>query len=118
MSERHRLPNRRPCVSYDIVVRGQPYVATIGYDPGTGRPLELFLFGAKTGSDMQFALDDAAVTISIAAQLGLDASAVVRSISRLPSPIDDVPREPATVLGLALDLFAAAQAAAIEGELV
>jgi hypothetical protein len=56
MPDRARLPNRRPCVTERIVVGQSVYEASIGFD-GEGRPKEIFLSGAKVGTDMAAILD-------------------------------------------------------------
>ena len=62
---RTRLPNRRPLITETLVVGGQVVQASVGFDPATGRPRELFLTGAKDGSGLAAILDDASVTISV-----------------------------------------------------
>jgi hypothetical protein len=84
--KRKRLPNRRMAVSETIeFVRSDgglaSYEATIGFDD-QGRPKEIFLFGAKAGSDMALALADTAVALSVALQHGVTAQAMALSVSR------------------------------------
>ena len=49
---RQRLPNRRPTHTATLDVDGQTLTATIGFDPVTGHPRELFLSGSKQGSSL------------------------------------------------------------------
>ena len=49
---RARLPNRRPVITETLPVGGQAIEASVGFDPATGRPRELFLTGAKDGTDL------------------------------------------------------------------
>ncbi len=40
---RQRLPNRRPSHTETLAVDGQSFEATVGFDPESGQPRELFL---------------------------------------------------------------------------
>jgi len=113
---RARLPNRRPSMTetfsfVDTNGNAKEYTVTIGFDPETGRAAEIFLNGAKEGSQMEHILADAAVLVSIALQSGNTLQALSKSLARLPavsptpSELDDAPkaRLPATVIGAALD---------------
>ena len=109
--QRRRLPNRREAVTETIefaagdgrVVR---YEATIGFDE-LGQPREIFLFGAKAGTDMAAVLADTAVALSVALQHGVGAKAMAMSISRTPPPLGSLHGGmPASVVGAALDLLA------------
>lgn len=107
---RRRLPDRRLAVTETIAfVMGNgevaEYRATVGFDE-LGRPREVFLFGAKDGSDMAAALADTAVALSVALQHGVSAAAMARSVSRLPTAPDESPTMPASIVGAALDLVA------------
>ena len=84
-SSRQRLPNRRPSHTETLQVGGQVFMATVGFDPETGRPREIFLNADKEGSFLNALLADAAVVISIALQHGIPAAALAKSIGRLPS---------------------------------
>lgn len=70
-------------------------VATIGLDPNSFKPRELFLTGVKTGADMAAILDDVSVVISVALQHGITAREMAHSVS--PGH--------ASVLGAALELI-------------
>ena len=50
--ERARLPNRRRVIPETLVVAGQEIEASVGFDPAIGRSRELFLTGAKDGTDL------------------------------------------------------------------
>jgi hypothetical protein len=103
---RHRLPNRRPAMTEEIVIDGAaPFTATVGFAPD-GRPAEVFLSGGKAGSALATILGDAAVLISIALQHGIPAAALGKSIARIPETVDGPPVAPASPLGAALDLLA------------
>ncbi len=64
MTERARLPDRRPSTSISFAF-GEPgreaeFLATVGLDPETGQPRELFWNGRKVGSALDALLGDAA----------------------------------------------------------
>jgi hypothetical protein len=101
---RVRLPNRREALTTDLAVGARFFKATVGFDDA-GQPKELFLSGAKHGSDLACLLDDAAVAISVALQHGVSAQALAVSISRVPGVPDALPRA-ASAIGGALDLVA------------
>ena len=112
---RRRLPNRRPSESRTLTVGNHAFAATVGFDPATGRPREVFLDGAKSGGELASILGDAAVIISIALQHGISAATLAKTISREPlaplTPADLAeaagPRHtaPASVIGAVLDLL-------------
>jgi len=102
-SQRQRLDNRRYSITETIsFVRADgnstSYDATVGFD-ALFRPREIFLFGAKDGSDMSAVLIDTAVALSVALQHGVTATAMANSVSK----VDGLP---ASVIGAALDLLA------------
>ncbi len=110
--ERIKLPNRRPSHSETLEVDGQSFEATVGFDPESGQPRELFLTAGKEGSLLNSLLAYAAVVISIALQHGIPAAALTKSVGRLPAgpvtPADlEGPRPgrvPASPIGATLDL--------------
>jgi hypothetical protein len=63
------LPQRRPNETYELKVAKGTYSVTFGYYPN-GRVGEIFINGAKSGSDMDAVCRDAAVILSIAIQHG------------------------------------------------
>ncbi len=71
---RSRLPNRRPAYTETLEVDGQAFEATVGFDPESGQPRELFLTAGKEGSLLNALLADAAVVISVALQHGVPLS--------------------------------------------
>ena len=95
-----------------LEVASQVFNATVGFD-NHGRPREVFLTGAKEGSLLAAILADAAVAISVALQHGVPASALAKSVGRLPagpvapSDLDQPQTEklPASPIGAALDLL-------------
>ncbi len=73
---RQRLPNRRPSHTEALEVAGQVFTATVGFDPKSDQPRELFLTAGKEGSLLNALLADAAVVISVALQSGVPATAL------------------------------------------
>lgn len=55
-ARRRRLPNRRPAHTEVLTVAGQTFTTTVGFDPGTDRPCEVFLTACKEGSLMNASL--------------------------------------------------------------
>ncbi len=111
MSTRKRLRNRRPSHTETLRVHGQVFTATVGFDPESGQPRELFLTAGKEGSLLNAMLADAAV-VSVALQSGVPAAALAKSVGRLPaSPVTPAELEnfqpgrvPASPIVAALDL--------------
>ena len=110
---RRRLPNRRPSETRTLHVGNLTFAASIGFDPVDGRPSEIFLAGAKDGTDMAAILDDASVVISVALQHGISPEALAKSVGRLPegpvAPADLDKAQPskraASPIGMALDFL-------------
>ncbi len=119
---RQRLPSRRHSHSETLEVDGQSFTATVGFDPKSGQPRELFLMAGKEGSMLNAMLADAAVAISVALQSGVPAAALAKSVGRLPADpvapvdLDHVPGQtvPASPIGAALDLITAFENEAVE----
>ena len=115
MPERQRLPGRRPSHLETLEVGGQSITACVGFDPATGRPCEVFLNGAKEGSQFDAMLADAATIISVALQFGVPIAALAKSVGRapnastMPGSLDQLNAgsEPASPIGAALDLLIA-----------
>lgn len=107
--------NRRTGITIKIEVADLTVHATANFGLD-GKPIELFLPGPKPGSPIATLLEDAAVVISVALQHGIPATALAKSMARVPaSPIQpsgladpkiEVPTAPATVIGAALTWLA------------
>lgn len=80
---RRSLPNRRPSVVLEAEWESIPFSVTIGFDPATGAPSEVFTDTLK-GGQMQATLADACVLISLALQYGIPAAALGKSLSLVP----------------------------------
>ncbi len=72
---RERLPDRRQAETVDLHYGGRRYHLSIGeYDDG--RPGEVFIHGAKPGSDTDLLCDDIGVLISRLLQHGDDSASL------------------------------------------
>jgi hypothetical protein len=81
------------------------FAASVGFGVD-GRPAEIFLSGAKDGSGMAAILEGASVVVSIALQHGIPASALAKSVARVPDVLDGPAVRAASIIGAALDLVA------------
>src|SRR5262245_43607800 len=100
---RHRLPNRRACVTFGFELGQHSYTASAGYfidGPLAGRLAEIFLSNGRAGSDVDAAARDSAILASLALQHGADLETLRRALLR------DSRGVPSSPLGGALDLRA------------
>ena len=102
---RRRLPDRRQSVTVDMWHGERRYHLTIGEYPN-GSPGEVFLHGAKPGSDTDLLCDDIGVLISRLLQHGDSPAALAAGIGRLGNG------DPASVIGAIVDALAAKAARA------
>ena len=98
---RERLPDRRPCVTMELVHDWRTYSVTVGFDITRNRIGEVFTHGAKIGSAMDAILDDACVAISLLLQHGVDPATLATSMGRLGDG-----KTPASIIGSLTDLLA------------
>lgn len=121
---RQRLPNRRPTLTEAVTVGAHSFIVSVGLDPASGRVREIFMDGAKEGTDLAAILGDAAVVISVALQHGVPAEALGVSVARLPTRMLAPPyigeaeagaSPAATIIGAALDLVRRIEAEAGHG---
>lgn len=84
MTSRARLPDRRPNVTRTVAWGGRGFDLTVGFDPGTGMPREVFASGPREGSDLLATLADACVIVSVALQHGVAPGALHHSLLRVP----------------------------------
>ncbi len=99
MAERKRLPNRRPAETHDL--RFGPddarHHVTVGFF-GDDRPGEIFLHGARVGSDADGLHADVGVLLSRLLQHGDTLEAIAAGMARLGDG-----DTPASIVGAALD---------------
>ncbi|WP_227272006.1 TSCPD domain-containing protein [Roseobacter weihaiensis] len=101
---RHSLPGRRPSENRKIVTpEGHTVHLTIGYDPrDQGRVREVFYSGGfRTGSQLEFQIQDACVLISLLLQHGHRPPEIAKSLARVEQPTGDVAY--GSIIGLIAD---------------
>jgi hypothetical protein len=78
---RERLPNRHACETAEFTHGGRTYTYQIGrYEDG--RIGEVFLCGAKSGSDVEAALRDGSIMFSQLLQFGVRAADIRMALTR------------------------------------
>ena len=97
MNNRERLPNRRYAETVNVEVAGNEYQLGIGYFP-SGRIGEVFITGAKLGSDMHGLLADLGVVISRLFQHGDTPASLAAGMARLGDG-----STPASIIGTIAD---------------
>lgn len=97
---RERLPDRRQAETVDLWHGGRRYHVTIGqYDDG--RAGEVFLHGAKPGSDTDLLCDDIGVLVSRLLQHGDSPAALAAGLGKLGDG-----KSPASIIGAVADILA------------
>lgn len=97
---RQPLPNRRPSLTRAVDINGHPGTVTIGFDPATGEPKEIFVDGPKEGSDLRHLLSDIFVLISRQLQEGAIITDMRKSLGTVPDMRGGT--RPASVIGVIL----------------
>lgn len=90
---RKPLPNARPNVTITVHWSGHEFPVTIGLSWPDLQPMEVFADVAK-GGDIQWAIADACVIISLALQHGISPADLAKSLGRVPSWQGEVPASP------------------------
>lgn len=108
---RIRLPNRRASALEEIEFlppsgKLQRYTAGVSFNLATGKPKEIFLSGAKVGTEMDALIGDTATIVSVAMQYGVPAEAMAASVARVPETLDGPATKPASVAGAAVMFLA------------
>jgi hypothetical protein len=98
---RTRLPDRRAAETVELEHGGQRFTVTVGFYPD-GRPGEVFVHGIRTGSSLDALLADACVVVSCLIQHGVEPQELAHGMGRLGNA------EPASIIGVVIDLAAAA----------
>ena len=101
MTDRQRLPTRRPSETFDLEFEGVRYSICLGRYPADDRIGEIFSAGAKVGSSMDALLDDVSIALSLLLQNGVKPAALAKTMGRLGDG-----RAPASVVGRICDLLA------------
>lgn len=102
---RKTLPNRRPSVTVETEWQGHRLSVTIGYNPKTQTPMEVFADTAS-GGQMQAALRDGCIVASIAMQHGASPQALAKSMSRVADYTGS--EGPASPMGAIMEIVAEA----------
>ncbi len=100
MTTRQQLPQRRPNQTVELTHDNMEFSVTLGYDPATGEPREVFTHGAKVGSAMDAILADTCIILSILLQHGARPSSFVGSMGRLGDGT-----APASIIGVIADTW-------------
>ena len=100
LADRQQLPQRRPNQTVDLIHGNMTFSVTIGYDPATGEPREVFTHGAKAGSNMDAILDDVCVLLSLVLQHGIKASSLAGSMGYY-----GVNNQPCSIIGRLVNLI-------------
>ena len=106
MTERHALPMRRACLTFDVEFGGftKNHTVTAGcYDDGSLG--EVFINGGKSGEQVEAIARDGAVLLSLALQHGVTLDTIRHSITR------DAQGQPSSVVGAVVDRLIDIQAA-------
>ena len=98
---RERLPDRRQAETVDLWHGGRRYHLTVGEYPD-GRPGEVFIHGAKPGSDTDLLCDDIGVLISRLLQYGDSPAALAAGLGKLGDG-----QGPASLISAVADVLAA-----------
>jgi hypothetical protein len=98
MTARRTLPPRRSSRTFELYHAAKQFTVSVGYfDPMCTQPAEVFVNGAKVGSDVEAVARDAAVLLSIALQYGVPLETMAGAATRGRDG------EPMTIIGAVLD---------------
>lgn len=103
MTKRITLPQRRASETFEITHGGQntAFAVTVGYYPGEERRVgEVFISGAKAGSEIDAVARDGAVLLSIALQHGVPLQTIRGALTREGNG------KPSTIIGVVVDRLA------------
>jgi hypothetical protein len=103
MTDRTPLPQRRHSETFELEHGGQrrKYSVTLGYYGGPGSKVgEVFVTGAKAGSEAEANARDAAILLSLALQHGVPLDTIKHAITR------EADSSPSTVIGRVVDRLA------------
>jgi hypothetical protein len=79
--DRERLPNRRSCTTIEFQHANFRFRASLGYFED-GRRGEIFLNGARTGTDLEASARDSAIICSLALQAGVSVRTIPHALTR------------------------------------
>lgn len=81
MTTRRLLPNRRQAETFEVQRDKTTFAVTVGYFP-EGGVAEVFVTGAKTGSEFEAVARDGAVLLSLAVQHGVPIDVMRGAVTR------------------------------------
>lgn len=99
MTNREALPHRRSAETFDVIRANTKFAVTVGFYPD-GRVAEVFVCGAKAGSDFEAVARDGAVLLSLALQHGVPLDVMRGALTR------ETNDEPSTIIGAVVDRLA------------
>ena len=111
MTTRQRLPQRRPNQTVELTHDNMAFSVTLGYDPATGEPREIFTHGSKVGSQLDGLIDDACILLSVALQYGIKASSLAGSMG-----YHGINNEPSSIIGRLVNLLAEQEQGEVNGK--
>lgn len=95
---RQTLPHRRSNITRAVQWDGHEFSVTIGFDPNTWAPAEVFA-DTRKGGQMAATLADACVVVSIALQHGISPAELAKSLGRTPVLWKEGETQPASPVG-------------------
>jgi len=96
VTDRKTLPQRRLAETFDLRHGNATFQITSGYFPD-GRLGEVFIAGAKVGSDLEAVARDGAVLLSLALQFGIPLGMIRGALTREENGA------PSTIVGAVVD---------------
>jgi hypothetical protein len=96
MTTRQALPQRRSAETFELQVSKTTFAVTVGFYPD-GRVAEVFVTGAKAGSELDAVARDGAVLLSLALQYGVPLDVMRHALTREGNGA------PSTVIGMVVD---------------
>ena len=98
MTERHTLPMRRYCETFELPYGGltNGHIVNVGRYPD-GAVAEVFISGGRSGETVQAMARDSGVILSLALQYGVPLSAIRHAITR------DSQNLPQSIIGAVVD---------------
>lgn len=94
---RETLSGRRACHTFELRFGNADFATGVGVF-ADGRPAEVFVTGAKAGSDVQALARDGAILLSLALQFGVPLETIKHAITRT-----DREDTPASLIGALVD---------------
>ncbi len=93
------LANRRPCITDSVEWSGERFHVSVGLNPDTGEPCEVFAYGPKVGTALWAMLQESCIEISHSLQRGRKPKNLAAGAQR------DEQGNPISILGVIYDLL-------------